>query len=360
MNIAVIGGGVFGALAAIRLAEAGKTVSLFERRSELLRGASINANRLHLGFHYPRDEETARQCMRGYGTFIAEFSGAVLKGIQNAYFIAQVGSLVSPGDYLAFCDRLGLRYSSINLGSFQPRVENVEMGILTEEVIFDATILRDLMGSRLRNAGVSIHCESDVIDIDRKPRRFELRIKGGRKATFDGVVNCSYADVGRLTRRLGHDLPRRQYEYTAVPIVEVELPVPVSITVLDGPFVSLLPYGAKNHYLMYHVEHSVIARSDELLLEPTWLDAEKSPFARLDRSRWLADHTESCATFVPALRDARLKGVAQGPRMVLADQQHSDARPSFVTPHQPGYVSVFAGKIDHANWIADAVVREFS
>jgi hypothetical protein len=45
----------------------------------------------------------------------------------------------------------------------------------------------------------------------------------------------------------------------------------------------------------------------------------------------------------------------QGPRMVLADREDTDARPSFVTLHEPGYMSVFSGKIDHCFWIAEEV-----
>jgi hypothetical protein len=120
-----------------------------------------------------------------------------------------------------------------------------------------------------------------------------------------------------------------------------------------------LPYGTNNRYLMYHVEHSVIARSDGPQLDPKWRNAATSPFAGLDKSRWLDDHLGAGTFFIPALRKARIRGVAQGLRMVLADHDHSDARPSFITHHQRGYISVFAGKIDHAMWIADAVVREY-
>src|SRR6476619_5424619 len=45
MNIAVIGGGVFGAVIAIKLAEMGPAVSLFERLPALMQAASSNANR---------------------------------------------------------------------------------------------------------------------------------------------------------------------------------------------------------------------------------------------------------------------------------------------------------------------------
>ena len=359
MDIAVIGGGVFGALAAIRLAEAGRDITLFERECELLRGTSINANRVHLGYHYPRDEETARQCMRGYENFLVEFGGAVLERVQNAYFIARDGSLVTPAEYLAFCDRLGLPYTLLDLSCNSPPVKNVELGIRTSEAIYDTTILRSLMSARLQALGVDVRCNAEVVDIEACDNGFELSFKGREKANYSGVVNCCYADISRLTNRLGHDLPRRQYEYAAVPIVEVDLDDSASITVLDGPFVSLLPYGTNNRYLMYHVEHSVIARSDGPQLDPKWRDTATSPFACLDKSRWLDDHIDAGTFFIPALQKARIRGVAQGPRMVLADHDRSDARPSFITHHQRGYISVFAGKVDHAMWIADAVVREY-
>jgi glycine/D-amino acid oxidase-like deaminating enzyme len=360
LNIAVIGGGVFGALAAIRLAEAGRRVSLFERNRELFRGASTNANRLHLGYHYPRDEDTARQCMLGYDAFRAAFPEAVLEGVRNTYFIARHGSLVSPEQYLAFCDRLSLPYGLVDLAAYQPAIANVAMGIQTEETIYDAAVLSVLLERRLRELGVGIRCDSDIVDVVRNAGSFTLRTASDRYGGFDGVVNCAYADINRLTEGLGHEPASRQYEYTAVPVVEIEFPATASITVLDGPFVSLLPFGGGNRYLMYHVDHSVIARSDDILMDRAWLDAAASPFATVDQRLWFEKHVEACATFIPALLDARLTGIAQGPRMVLANREHDDGRPSFITEHRPGYVSVFAGKLDHSIWVADAVARTFA
>jgi glycerol-3-phosphate dehydrogenase len=359
MNIAVIGAGVFGALAAIRLAEAGRKITLFEREPDLLHGTSGIANRVHLGYHYPRDERTARQCMKGYERFLVEFGEAVLERVQNAYFIARDGSLVTPEAYLAFCDSLGFQYRQLDLSRNRPPVQNVEMGILTNEAMFDPTVLRSLMSARLRALDVDVRVNTEVVDIESRDNGFELTSGERMKARYDGVVNCCYADVNRLTERLGHLLPKRQYEYVAAPVVELDLDDLASLTVLDGPFVSLLPYGTSKLYLMCHVDHSVISRADGAQLDPKWRNAATSPFACLDKSQWLNDHIEACGFFIPALREARIRGVAQGVRMVLADHEQSDARPSFITHHQPGYVSVFAGKIDHAMWIADAVVREY-
>ncbi len=260
---------------------------------------------------------------------------------------------------MAFCDRLGLQYKLLDLSRNRPPVQNVELGILTNEAMFDPTVLRSLMNARLRALNVDVRINTEVIDIEARDNGFALTLGECVKAHYDGVVNCSYADVNRLTERLGYDLPRRQYEYVAAPVVELDLDDLASLTVLDGPFVSLLPYGTSNRYLMYHVEHSVIDRADGTQLDPKWRNAATAPFACLDKSQWLDDHIEACGFFIPALREARVRGVAEGLRMVLADHEQSDARPSFITHHQPGYVSVFAGKIDHAMWIADAIVREY-
>jgi hypothetical protein len=59
------------------------------------------------------------------------------------------------------------------------------------------------------------------------------------------------------------------------------------------------------------------------------------------------------------LRTCRLKSFVQGPRRVLAKSDATNARPSIVTDHEPGYLSVFSGKIDHSVWVADEVASRF-
>jgi glycine/D-amino acid oxidase-like deaminating enzyme len=360
MKIAVIGGGVFGVMTAIKLAENGETVSLFERLPVVMQGASYNANRLHLGFHYPRDDETALQCARGSKTFRDEFEDAVLPGLRNAYFIASENSLTSSRNFLAFCDRIGLPYRQIELHQFKPTVKHVELGVMTDEVMYDGATLRRLMTERLLGSRVETRVGCEVMDIKREGDVFEIVIKDQSSARFAAVVNCCYAAINRLTAQLGHTIQTYQYEYVAVPIIELDWPQATSITILDGPFMSLLPFGKRGEYLLYHVQHAVIAQDIKPLLDPAWLDAASSPFATIDKEAWFATQLEDCCKFVPALRGAELKGFVQGPRMVLPYQEASDARPSIVTSHERGYITVFAGKIDHCVWAAERVGSELS
>jgi glycine/D-amino acid oxidase-like deaminating enzyme len=341
MRVGVVGGGAFGMMSATRLAEAGESVTLFDRLPGLMQGASANANRLHQGFHYPRDEETARMCLRGFRRFREDFSEAILGSGANRYCVASEGSRVSAAEFLAFCDRLQLPYRILDLDRLRPAVAHIDLAVATEETVYAPAVLRRLMAERVRRAGVEVRVGSEVVDLVRHGSGgFEIVTGDERRHHVDVVVNCSYGDVNRLTARLGHAVEPRQYEYAVAAVM------------------SLLPFDDAGRYVLYHVEHAVVARQDHALLERSWLEPASSPFARLDAERWFAAQLASCQAFVPALREARLAGFLHGPRMVLADRESTDARPSIVTEHESGYLTVFAGKVDHCLWVADEVAAK--
>lgn len=357
LRVAVVGGGIFGAVSALRLAELQHRVTLFERLPELMQGTSRVGNRLHLGFHYPRHSETAHQCMRGYERFKKEFSPAIIPGVTNAYFIATEGSLTSADAFLAFCDRLCLPHTPIDPARFVAPIDNVDLGIVTPEVLYDPAILRPLIAARLLRSRVALRLRTEVVAIARREHnQFAVSTGDGERHEFDAVVNCAYANANRIADHLGHQVEARQYEYVGVPIIELDQMEPISATIMDGPFVSLLPFGGRNH-LLIHVTQSVLAREDVPLLNPAWLDPETSPLASLDKQAVFESVRSSSATFIPSLRKARLKGFTEGPRMVLAGAEDTDARPSLAALREPGYVEVFSGKVVHCTWVADEVAN---
>lgn len=351
----MIGGGIFGAMSATRLADAGHATTLFERLPALLHGTSRAANRVHIGLHYPRDRATAEQCLRGFARFQREFAEAIIPGVKNAYFVAAEGSLTSAEDFVSFCDGLGLAYREIDRRRFRPLVENVAIGVLSEEIMVDPAVVRRLALERLGRAGVTVRLGSAVTDIVRHGSDgFDVVTREGTEH-FDAVVNCTYANANRLAAHLGHAPPVRQYEYVVMPILRFDDMAPASVTVMDGPFCCLLPSGGADH-LLNHVAHSVVARQDGALLDPTWLDPATAPFARLDAGRFADDLLAACAIHLPEVRRARIAGFTQGARVVLANAEDTDARPSIIVLREPGFVDVFSGKIDHSIWVGDEVV----
>lgn len=356
-RVAVIGCGIFGAMSALRLAERGATVQVFERGQTILLGASYNnQNRLHLGFHYPRDDETARQCQRGFQRFRNEFGASLLQGFPNAYFIANNDSMTTPMDYLAFCKRVGLRYDILDLDAFSPIVREVALGITTDEVVYDCSVLRTLIHRRLDAIGVKPDFGAYVSRISRQGARYMLEVSGKLHGPFDALVNCTYANINLLNAQLGYAAPIYQYEYTMVPIIEWNQH-PVGITVMDGRFMTVLPFGQTGRFLLYHVEHTVVATEIDTQMPMGWLDPLNSPSCRVNKQALFNTIKRSCTKFVPTLQDAQISGYLQGPRMVLANQDSTDARPSIINRHEPGYWSVFSGKIDHCMWVADEISK---
>ena len=344
-------------MTALRLAERGAAVTIYERLQKPLQGASYNnQNRLHLGFHYPRDDETARQSIRGFARFREEFAPCILGDFPNAYFIASEGSLVTAQQYLDFCRRMGLRHERIDPASYEPAVRGVDLGVLCDEVVYDSAVLSQLVLRRLADAHIDPRFGTDVQRIERRSGGFRLHAAGQPARDFDAVVNCTYANVNDLTEQLGHSVPEYQYEYTMVPIVEWDHPA-VGVSIMDGPFMTVLPFGQTGRYLLYHVAHSVIAEHVGRHMPSTWVDRATAPSRQVDGQALFERIREACTRFVPALSAVRLAGFLEGPRMVLAHRHHTDARPSIIRRYEPGYVSVFTGKIDHCIWVADDVAN---
>lgn len=87
MKIAVVGAGIFGITSAIKLAQEGhkvdlyerNKVDLYERNSDILSAASgINQYRLHRGYHYPRSKSTALSSKYSEDSFRKEYGEAIL------------------------------------------------------------------------------------------------------------------------------------------------------------------------------------------------------------------------------------------------------------------------------------------
>jgi glycine/D-amino acid oxidase-like deaminating enzyme len=355
-NVAVIGCGIFGAEIALKASACGLSVKVLEAKCDILSGASLNnQNRLHLGFHYPRDLETGRQSIRGFEAFKRNYAECIQSGFLNAYFIANSGSLTTPASYLQFCTELGVPFQAIEAKNFCVPVRGADTGILCEEVVYDCTILRDLVKQKLRQQNVEVSLGERVTKLSRQGGRYRLETIGQTTILADVVINASYGDINRLTEGLGHVVQENLYEYTAVPIIKMDMPR-VGVTIMDGPFMTILPHGKSENFLLYNVAQSVVASNVAKLLDPSWLSPETAPFSDVDKGAFFRKMVRLCREYMPSLDNAELVGFLEGPRMVLAKKDASDARPSMVTNYDDGYFSVFAGKIDHSIWVAEDLI----
>jgi glycine/D-amino acid oxidase-like deaminating enzyme len=355
--VAVIGGGIFGCMTAIAVADKGIDVVLLELQDDILSGASKNNfNRVHYGYHYPRDLETALQSKKGFDDFVNTFSGCLTEGFPNYYFIADEGSKTSPEQYLEFCRNAGLGCEVADPKEIALEVRKCSLGVAANEVVYDHDLLRNQLRNALRERpNIRVECNAGVEDIRQWDGGYRLALSSGVIVESNAVVNSSYANINKFGAMLGKPVVERQYEYTVVPVVETDFD-PIGIAIMDGPFPSMMPYGRKGLSLLYHVEHSVIATEVTGQLNQDWLSPETSPFQDLDPVAFFENFKDACANYIPAIADTRLTGFLQGPRMVLAHHDNDDARPSLIDRTNGDlYITIFSGKVDHSLHVADKV-----
>ena len=359
VNIVVIGCGIFGAEIALKASNMGLSVKVFEANKDILLGASMNnQNRLHLGFHYPRDIETGIQSIRGFDLFKNKYKKCIQSNFLNTYFIADKNSLTNIEEYLVFCSKLGIPFENINSKDLPIKLEGAEKGISCKEVVYDCEILRDIVKESIKNNNIDISLNSRVVEIYKIDDLFTLKTTSEEEIEADLVINTTYGSSNYLTEQLGITVPERQYEYTVVPIIELDIDK-IGITIMDGPFFTILPFGKTNKFLLYHVDLSVIDAEVNTRLNLEWLSKETSPLSKLDKEEYFNMMIDQCKNFIPALKDSKLIGFLEGPRMVLPKRDDSDARPSLIT-NTNDYIEIFSGKIDHSVWVADEVAKIFT
>ena len=359
-KIAIVGCGAFGAMIAVKLSENDFDVTIFEKEKECLGGASLNnQNRLHLGFHYPRDTLTAKQCIKGFKRFCEEFPECIVDGFPNLYFIAENDSFTSSNSYEDFCRELNLENEVIASNDLPIAISNVSKAIKCGEVVYDCNILRSLILERLDSSGTQVNNEILIDDIKKTDLGHKIYSGSKELGSFDHVINCTYANINHLTEKLGYSIDEAQFEYTFIPIIKTDIEK-IGITVMDGPFMTLLPFGNTEYSLMYHVDHSVIERDKASKINNNWLSKETSPAKYIDLNKRFKEMRDACSYFVPALIESQMIDFLQGPRMVIANSDSTDARPSILKTFEKNYHTVFSGKIDHCIWIADDILEQVS
>ncbi|PCJ40443.1 MAG: hypothetical protein COA71_11350 [SAR86 cluster bacterium] len=356
IHVAVIGGGIFGCLISTELARRGCSVNLYERNSEIMIGASLNnQNRLHLGYHYPRDDNTARQCIKGFDRFKSAFSNCILSDFHNNYYISARDSKVSMREYETFCRRVGLPVSPVSDTS-PVEVRNVVGGLSTNEAVYDSRLLAKEIKRLFSQSNVNVFCNHDIAGVNKSDSgKFILNSGDVDVGAFDKVINCTYVNYNKFNKDLGLEDQLLQYEYTLVPIIKW-LDSPIGITIMDGDFMTVLPYGLSDNSLLYHVKHTVIESEISHNLNEAWLSKSSSPANYIDKNLHFKKMLEACVEFVPELSTAELVGFLEGPRVVFSGNDSTDERPSVInTLDKDGFFSVFSGKIDHSIWVADQV-----
>jgi hypothetical protein len=342
-NVVVIGGGIFGATAAIKLAQDYR-VTLIERNNMLLAEATLNNQwRHHSGFHYPLSYETNREIRECKSVFEQVYSECIVSDVSSYYFVSRWASEISPERYLSSLNLFGLRYEIV-----QPpdcvSPASVKLSLRTDECIYDVGFLRNLVVSQLMDLDVNVQLGRDVLSIDVLEDRKSVKAKALSESDVfqydcDFVVDCTNGMPTFAVRGLPSFRPDIRLEL--VELVELEADFPsVCLTFIDAPFLSLTSMGGGgNLFMLSHRDHSLHQR---LFLNSPEDIKSRMTVCPISNARNIV---ESATEYMPSLANARVMRSRYAWKGIAPYAKEIWERPTLIRDHGHGFISVIAGKI---------------
>ncbi len=329
MKALVIGGGIFGVCAAIELSKSGIDTTIIERNKKLMQEAtSVNQNRFHLGYHYPRSAATAKQCLEGVDSFKEYFAETIVELKENYYAIGGNGSKTSFEKYLNFCKRLGLPYKEIYPSENLLKRSEVAGCIYVNEKIIDLQRLKIIAEGLIKKYKVNVLLGREF--------------KNYKKNEFDIVINATYSNINKVNKIL--KLPLRQFRYDTCNVPVIKLPkemLGIGLTIMDGKFYSILPYGTTPYHLFWGVNDSAIRYVSTNLPKSS--------------SSQIANYKNDC--YIPLLREAKLIDVLRVTKILRSDVELSDERVTDLIDYGDGKFTILSAKLNTCVLTARKIVN---
>lgn len=351
-DVLVVGGGFFGLYLACHLRSRFDRVVLCEKGADFMQRASYaNQARVHNGYHYPRSMLTAFRSRVNYPRFLQEFPQAIDRSFQKVYGVGRMLSKVSAEQFRLFMGRIGAPIEPAGedlrkLFDFQ-FMEDV---FLTEECAFNAVILRELMLRRAADAGVEVRRQSKVLAVRNDEGGkivAELETPPGNESIVaQHVFNCTYSQINQVLAASGLPLIPLKHELAEMALVEVPEPLRhVGVTVMCGPFFSLMPFPALGLHTLSHVRYTPHCHWYDV---PEYQDAH-AVFDQLPKRTAYEHMIRDARRYLPLLSECRYRSSIWEVKTVLPRSEVDDSRPILFRPHHglPNHHVVMGGKIDN-------------
>lgn len=352
----VIGGGFYGCSLALFLRSVSARIVLAEAGGHLMNRASrVNQARVHTGFHYPRSALTAVKSMVLHRRFAAGFPDAVTDDFQMLYAIARRRSKVSAKRFFGMFSDMGAPIAPANSSQaalFSPAT--IEAVFACTEYAFDYSVLRDHMADRLDDVGIDLRLNAEVVHLHEDAEGVVAELSDGSEIRARFVFNVTYAQINSVLRSGG--LPEATLKHELTEIALVRPPAQMDrfgITIMDGPFLSAMPYPSEDLYSLTHVRYTPHC---------SWTDATapRSAYATfaamhpVSRQRFMILDGQR---YVPCLAQAEWIRSLYEVKTVLVKNEKDDGRPILYqrAPAGSRVISILGGKIDNIYDLFDLV-----
>lgn len=359
-DIIIIGAGLYGLYAARFCGRRGQKVLLLEKDSAAFsRATTINQARLHMGYHYPRSLATALRSARYFGRFVDDFPACVKADFNQVYATSGRFSWTNAAEFRRFCAAADIQCEDIPPGKYFKN-DMCDGAYLTQEYTYDASVLRRVLLEDLEALpGVQLRYESAVTAIEPQGGAWRVQTAKGDDEKAGRILNATYASVNEINALAGFEPFKIKYELCEIILCEVdECLQNVGITVMDGPFFSIMPFGHSGLHSLTSVTFTPHLTSGGPLPEFTCQqqpEAQCGPQSLANcnscpaapKSAWPA-MSQLARKYLRDEYGFRYKGSLFSMKPILKASEVDDSRPTLVRVmgDSPRFISVLSGKIN--------------
>lgn len=246
----IVVGGIFGIYAALFLRGQGQRVLLVEKEKVLLKKASIvNQARLHSGYHYPRSVATARMSDDNKARFTADHQDFINFEFEKYYAIDRFGSFTDAAQFERFCAFIGIPCEPVERHPYF-NYHRLEALYKTVEYTFDPILIAEYYRQRLYEASpeVTPRLFTEVVRATADGDQWQVGLKdleSGKREFVKArqVINATYAGSNAINRLFGVRDIDLMHEISEMAFVNSPQVRDIGLTIMDGPFGSIMPYG---------------------------------------------------------------------------------------------------------------------
>lgn len=370
-QICIIGAGIGGSCAALKLADAGYNVILIDKaKNAMTRTSGMNPGRSAFGFHYT-DVTTGYQMIEGSKQFDQFFPDMRLQDGGARYFVVK-DSQVSKEEYLKICELLKQKYAELygesknfyrilNETEYESQVNTnqVVLGIQTKEQLINMPKLVATVKDRLRAAkNITILTEHEVVDAKEQGQLFELLYKDadGKVSSIvaNQVVNAAWEYRHKIDSFLGYK-PDFVFTNRLKVLARVLLPQSLiqahSMMFVRGPFAMMANWRDGTAFLTY-APITNYSQTSHIDIPQTW--ESMITCHELTEEKIALGHKiiKGAATYIPQLAKAELLDVRAGVIYSEGDASPYDPESRMhardktgISEIAPGWLSLDTGKL---------------
>src|SRR5581483_153627 len=225
------------------------------------------------------------------------------------------------------------------------------------EYAFDASRLREILRARIEESNITVKYNSCVKRIaSGKEDKLALELDDGDHLIANQAYNCTYSQLNSTLYNSGLPLLPLKNEIAELALIEVpEQLKKVGVTVMDGPFFSIMPFPARGLHSLSHVRYTP---------RESWQDLDGYRESQADlRSLKIRSNAvfmlKDAQRYLPSLSEARHVDSLYEVKTVLMQNEVDDGRPILFRRDYgfKGLSLIMGGKIDNIYDILQAITE---